>query len=103
MATYQDLFDLRRNQGLIDKVTTAVVIAAETIFTETSGANLANRQTWAREAIINPRKMAEVFMGVVLAANKSATRTSILAAADSAIQTNVDDAVDDFANGTAVL
>ena len=42
-------------------------------------------------------------MGVVLAANRAATVANIISAADSAIQTNVDDAIDDFADGTQVL
>ena len=32
MASYQDLFDLRRNQELLDKVTVAVIVATETIY-----------------------------------------------------------------------
>ena len=104
MATYQELFDLRRNQELLDKVSVAVFVAAETIFAEAGGeTNHANRLIWAREASIKSRQMADVFMSPVLAANKSVTRANIISAADSAIQTNVDDAVDDFADGTAVL
>ena len=104
MATYQELFDLRRNQELLDKVTVAVIVAAETIFAETGGtANHANRIVWAREASISPRAMAGVFMSAVLAANKTATVANIIGAADSAIQTNVDDVIDNFADGAKVL
>ena len=104
MASYQELFDLRRNQELLDKVTVAVIVAAETVFAEDGGtANHANRIIWAREASINPRAMAEVFMSAVLAANKAATVGNISGAADSAIQTNVDDVIDNFADGAKVL
>lgn len=104
MATYQELFDLRRNQKILDKMTVAMFVAAETIFTEVSTTNNhVNRIIWAREASIKPGQMARVFIGTVLAANKSATVTNIIEAADVVIQINVDDAVDDFADGTAVL
>lgn len=104
MATYQELFDLRRNQALLDKITVAVQIAAETIYAEAGGTtNHANRVIWAREATQHPRAMAEVCMSLVLAANKSNSVAQITGAADSAIQTNVDNLVDDLADGTAVL
>ncbi len=104
MATYQELFDLRINQVLLDKVTVAVVVAAETVYAEAGGVtNHANRIIWARETMINPSGMARVFMGPVLVANKAATTANIIGATDSAIQTNVDDVIDDFADGTAVL
>ncbi len=104
MATYQELFDLRRNQVLLDKVTVAVVVAAETVYAEAVGtSNHANRIIWAREAMTNPSGMAKVFMGPVIVANKAATVAQIVGAADTLIQTNVDDVVDDFADGTGVL
>ena len=31
MATYQELYDLRRNQLLLDKTTSAIIVAAETV------------------------------------------------------------------------
>lgn len=104
MATYQELFDLRRNQVLLDKITVAIIVAAETVYAEPGGTtNHANRVIWAREASIKPRKMAEVFMSAVLAANKTATVANIIIASDSAIQINVDDVVDNFADGNSVL
>ncbi len=104
MATYQELFDLRRNQVLLDKITVAIIVAAETVYAEDSGtANHANRIIWAREASINPRRMGEVFMSAVLAANKTATVANIIGAADTAIQTNVGDVIDNFADGNLVL
>ena len=104
MATYQELFDLRPNQVLLDKITVAIIVAAETVYAEAGGtANHANRIIWAREASINPRSMAKVFMSAVLAANKTATVANIIDASDAAIQTNVEDVIDNFADGTAVL
>ncbi len=104
MATYQELFDLRRNQVLLDKVTVAIIVAVETIYAEAGGVtNHANRLIWAREASIKTRTMAEVFMGPVLAANKIATVTNIISATDANIQQDVDAMIDNFADGTAVL
>ncbi len=104
MATYEELFDLRRNQSLLDKITTAVIVATDTIRTEAGGtANHANRLIWSRETAKSPRAMAEVFMSMVLAANKGATVGNISGASDASIQTNVDDVIDYFADGTPVL
>ena len=104
MATYEELFDLRRSQKLLDKVTTAIVIAADNIRTEAGGTtNHANRLIWSREAAKFPRQMAEIFMTMVLAANKGASPTAITDAPDGAIQTNVGDVVDYFADGSPVL
>ena len=104
MATYQELFDLRRNQVLLDKITVAIIVAAETIYAEDGGTvNHANRIIWAREASIKPRRMGEVFMSAVLAANKAATVTNIIGVSDAAIQTNVEDVIDNFADGNPVL
>lgn len=104
MASYQELFDLRRNHVLLDKITVAIIVAAETVYAEDSGEpNHVNRVIWAREASINPRGMAGVFMSAVLAANKAATVTNIIGATDSAIQTNIDGVIDNFADGNKVL
>ena len=104
MATYQELFDLRHNQVLLDKVTVAVIVAAETVFSEPGGTtNHANRVIWAREASINPRGMAFVFMSAVLAANKSAAVENIIEAPDDAIQTNVKAVINNFADGNSVV
>ncbi len=104
MATYEELFDLRRNHSLLDKITTAVIVATDDIRTEPVGvANHANRVIWSREAAKSPRQMAEVFMAMVLAANKTATVGNISGASDTAIQTNVDAVIDYFADGNAVL
>lgn len=109
MATYEELFDLQRNQQLLDKITVAVIVATNKVFEGTDvggdwdGANHANRVIWAREAAINPRRMAQVFMANVLAANMALTVGQIAGAADTAIQANIDSTVDSFADGTAVI
>lgn len=104
MATYQELFDLRQDQVLLDKITVAVIVAADTIYAEAGGtANHANRLIWAREAAQQPLAMAKVFMAAVLAANKAVAASAISGASDISIQVSVDAVVDNFANGTGVL
>ena len=95
MATYQELFDLYNNSELLDKVTVAVAVAAETVMNESDTVtNHTNRFIWARTAMENPRGEANKFMMVVLAANKSAAKTDIQSATDTQIQNNVNDAID---------
>ena len=104
MATYEELFDLRRNQTLLDKITTAIAVTADTIRTEAIGTtNHANRVIWSREAAKSLRPMADIFMSMVLAANKSASASAISGASDTAIQSNVDAVIDYFADGNPVL
>ena len=95
MATYQELFDLYNNSAMLDRVSVAVAVAAETVMNE-SGAttNHANRYLWARQAMISPRDEAKKFLMVVLAANKGASVAAIQSATDAQIQTNIDAAID---------
>jgi hypothetical protein len=98
MATYLELFNLRNDSDLQDKVVVAVVIAAEAIRVDGSPpANQAQRLVWAGTAMENPKAEAERMLWAVLAANKDATVATIQAATDAAIQTQVDAAVDLFA------
>lgn len=100
MATYAELFSLRNDSALKNKVTIAVVVAAETIMNEDGGtANHANRMVWASAVFANPGNEADRMFMAVLAANKDLTAAQIQAATDTAIQTNVDDHVDLFATG----
>lgn len=100
MATYKELYDLRTNSDLQDKVATAVAVAADTIQNE-DGATLnhANRIIWAGEAMSDPGSKRDGMLAAVLAANKASDPSQITGASDSAIQANVDAAVDLFAQG----
>jgi len=98
MATYNELYSLWHETGLKNRVTVAMVIAAETIQSEAPATpNHANRLIWARQAFENP--VADGMFRVILAANKAATREQILGATDTSIQAAVDAAVDTFATG----
>lgn len=100
MATYDELFGLRNNSALKNRVTSAVVISAETVMNEDGGtANHANRLVWAKGVFASPNTEANRMFWAVLAANSDATVAQITGATDIAIQTNVDDHVDLFADG----
>lgn len=100
MATYAELYSLRNDSALRNKVAIAVVVAAETIMNEDGGtANHANRLLWASAVFASPTAEAERMFMAVLAANKDLTTAQIEAATDGAIQTTVDIHVDLFATG----
>lgn len=94
MATYLELHGIKAEddfKNLEYKVQVAVVKKAQTLL---DGTPNATSGAWASNALKNPRGVAEQIMNYVIAANDSATTTAILGASDSAIQTNVDTAVD---------
>lgn len=91
MATYDELYALRTESGLRNKVAVAVAVKAAALL---DGSPTAAQVTWANEAINNPHFKAGSLLNYVLAANKSLTPTQIQEATDSSIQTNVDAAVD---------
>jgi hypothetical protein len=100
MATYEELYGLRNDSALRNRVTIAVLIAAETVMNELPTVdNHANRLVWASQVFANPSVEADRMFMAVLAANESLTVAQITSASDSAIQANVDDHVDLFATG----
>lgn len=101
MATYEELFSLRNNSAIKNKVTSAVVIAAETVMNEDGGTtNHANRVIWAKGVFESPANEAGRMFWAVLAANSAASVSAIEGATDAAIQANVDDHIDLFADGS---
>ena len=100
MATYTELFDLRSNSDLRNRVAVALIIAAETVRGEDGGTtNHANRLIWAKQVFEGGLAQANQMLAAVLAANASSTVSQITSATDAAIQTNVDAVVDVFATG----
>ncbi len=98
MATYMELFSIKNNSDLQDKVTVAVAIAAETIRTDSSPpANQTQRLVWAQNALAHPVEEAQRMLWVVLAANKDSTLAQIVGVSDTLIQEQVDDTIDLFA------
>ena len=100
MATYSELYDLRNNSALKNKVAIAVIVAAETIMGEDGGTpNNANRLVWAAGVFANPRVESDRMFMAVLAANAGSSVAQITGASDAAIQANVDEHIDLFATG----
>ena len=101
MASYEELYGLfEGSSALRNKITVAVVVAAETIRNEDVGTpNHANRLIWSALAFQNPKGESARMMKAVIASNKDSTIEQITGASDSAIQSKIDTVVDLFATG----
>lgn len=100
MATYLELYGLQNNSDLRNKISVAVVIAAEAIRTESDQtANHTNRLVWAKQALENPAAEAQRMTWGVLAQNSTLTVAQITGASDANILTAVQSAVNLFATG----
>ena len=101
MATYTEIRNIFSNTDMRNKTTVACIVAAEAIRNEAVGTeNHANRLLWAKAAFSNPTAVADKMLMAMLAANKDASAATILGATDTAIQNNVNAAVDLFADGS---
>lgn len=97
MATLAELQTVVGNGEMIAKVKSAMLKKAKSVLDETSPTLTADRLAWARRALVVANDdEAAVLWRYVVAANASATVAQILGAADSAIETNVNAAVDKF-------
>lgn len=92
MATYAELFNLRRDDGLRNRIAVAAVVKAQSLLALPSPTTA--QLTWAQDTFKDPNEKAKLLMEYVLAANKGATVAQIESATDTTIQTNVDTAVD---------
>ena len=100
MATYLELHGFISNSNLQEKVAIAAIIKAQGLL---DGATPTTDQiTWALAAIQNPVGKSRELINYVLAANKGLTIVQIQGASDTAIQNNVDSAVDALITGGAV-
>lgn len=97
MATYLELYALRSNSELQDKVAVAAVKKAQSLIDAASPT--AAQVAWAKEAIESPRDKALALLNYVLAANSTLSVAQIQGATDAAIQTNVNAAVDSIIAG----
>ena len=92
MATYEELFDLKNDNDLQHKLYIAVTKKAQTLLDVATPS--VNDVAWASDALTNPNAMVSKILPYVLAANSDLTTGQITGATDSAIQTNVNKAVD---------
>ena len=108
-ATYEELKTALGNQALKDKVEVAILVTVDKIIDGTDtgggfdGTNHANRLIWARRIMSDPEgsaKEAARFFPLIIAAKRAASLAAILGASDAAVQTNVEETVDLFSDGT---
>lgn len=101
MASYEELATEYGANTLINKITVAIMIAADTVLNENISVNGHDlRVTWAKQALNDPEGQARRFWAAILAANNGATIPAIQSATDITIQGNVDAAVNIFAGVT---
>ena len=89
MATYTEIRGLYNEDDFRNKVEVAVVIAAHNLINPPATPS-ANERAWAADVFANPRSEGDKALLSVLAENNGLDVSVILAASDSAIQTNVD-------------
>ena len=101
MATYTELFELRRgNNDLRNRTAVAATIKAEALLTQATPT--ANEVTWAAKALSDPLALADDLLNYLLAANAAASTVAILAATDATLQTHVNTAADALIAGGVV-
>lgn len=100
MATYIEIFDLASNAALRNRVTIACLVAAQAVVVENaSTTNHANRLLWAKDVFVDPLGMGQKMLMACLAANAGLTVAQITSAADAALLTAVQNAINVFATG----
>jgi len=92
MATYLELFGIRNDSELVNRVTVAAVIAATAIKDESTPPE--SRLEWARATLAAPGPAARQVLNSVLAQNKDSTVEQITEATDVVLQAAVDAVVD---------
>lgn len=98
MATYSELYDLRENAALLEKIEVACWIEADAIRTEAPATtNHAERLAWAARVYDDPKNEAYRMLPQLLAQNKAASVAAITSASDVVVQFNVSKSVNLFA------
>lgn len=97
MATYTELFDMRSDSNLRNRVAVAACVKAQSLLA--LAAPTAKQVQWAVAAIADPIGVANDLLNYVLAANKSATVAQIQTVTDTSLQTAVDAAADKILGG----
>lgn len=100
MATYTEIFGLRTNSDLINRITVAIAIKAQTLLDAASPT--AKQVKWAEAAIADPHGKAAVILNYLLAKNAASTVAQITAVADATMQTQVNAVIDKLIDGGTV-
>jgi hypothetical protein len=94
MATYLELYALRNNADLMQRLIIAILVAANSVRLEASNTPFhSNRVAWAQNAVKDPDVYASKALYLLLAQNKALTVAQIQSVTDTAIQTAVDELV----------
>lgn len=97
MATYQEIYDLRTDSGLKNRITVAVAVkAAELLETAVT---TPQQVQWAVEALRNPGSKADELFLFMLASGKGRSVVEITSMPDQQVQNKVDKAVDKIIAG----
>lgn len=100
MASYLEIHLLRSNSDLQEKLAVAAVKKAQSLLDGPTPT--ADEVSWASSAIQSPSSKSGALLNYVLAKNSDLTVAQIVGASDSAIQSQVNDAVDALIAGGAV-
>ncbi len=92
MATLSELQDHAHNNDQRGKIERAITIKALAITKQATPS--VGRLQWASDALASPEDQIQLMLNYMIAENAGLTIAQIISAADTAIQTNVDDAVD---------
>ena len=92
MATYDELYALRSNTALRNRIRVAVTKKAQALIALAAPSNA--QLVWARDALNSPESKADAIFAYLLAANSAATVSQIETATDATIQGHVDAAAD---------
>ena len=104
MATYTELYGIRSDSALRNRVTVGCIVAAEAVRNESDQTvNHANRLIWAALVFANPEHEAERMLWAILAQNNAATVAAITGASDATLQTAVNAAVNSPASHSNAL
>jgi len=98
MATYLEVRQLFNDSDLLNKVTVAVVIAANNLL---SGTPTAAEKAWAAEVFSRPGIAGKQAVMAVLAENNALSVAAIQGASDSAIQSGVNTVVSTLVDALA--
>ena len=102
MASYTDLYGIRQDSVLINRVSIAVAIKAQSYI---DGATpTADELNWAAKVLplAGGRAEAEKLLQYLLASNNTATITQITGSTDATLQSAVNDAVDALVGGGVI-
>lgn len=97
MATYLELFNLRKNSDLQDRVAVAAAKSAQQLLDKATPSQ--SEIAWAEAALKNPAEKVSQLLNYVLTKNSSLTVAQIQGASDSVLQGQIDVAVDVIVSG----